>query len=359
MQKIRMALLLLLICIALFNGCQVREKKYVIEENNYEQLIQNGTMDIPSEYPQRPINLVIPFGAGGGTDLWNRKLAGLMSNYLASEILVSNLTGGVSGAAGTAYVWNQPHEGYFISGTSETPLLIPIMTENSEQITEDWEYWIAGGSPGILCVNRHSNFYSLKQLINSAVSSPNEIKIASTNGGLWYLFANMLPFYGHIPFENSVYDGSSPAIKACIAGETEAVAASAGEAADYISTGELLPIAVFDREPYDFPNYGTIKSIADEVPAVRDYLDLRQFIGFMIPSDTPIEALDAIDEAFAFAMSTDEIRLFAEEQYSIVYNLTGEEARKMCADAQSKMSWMMEDMGMTKRSPDQIGILRP
>lgn len=311
------------------------------------------------QYPSRPINLIIPFGAGGGTDVWNRALAAEMEKTLGVKVLANNMAGGGPGGTGTNYVWTQPHDGYAIAGTSETPLTIPVMTKDMNQTAKDWEYYIAGGSPGLLLVNKNSGYKEFQSLIDAANLRPNQIKIACTNGGLWFLLGNLLPAYGNVPLGVATYDGSRPAITACVSGETAAVVASAGEVADFIKSGDLIPLAVMDKEGYDFPSFGKIDSVTAKVPSVDKYLPLKQFIGFMVPKDTPDNVKAKLKEAFDAAMKSEEIKKFADAQYAVVINLTGEDARNLASKAQSTMCWMLSDMGKTERSPEETGIPKP
>ena len=327
--------------------------------NNTTNNNTNNNTAPASKYPERSINLIVPFGAGGGTDTWNRALAAALEGPLGVKVLVNNMTGGGPGGTGTNYVWTAPHDGYTIAGTSETPLLIPVMTTDMDQTAKDWEYFIAGGSPGLLLVNKNSGYKDFQSLIDASKANPGSIKIASTNGGLWFILANLLNSYGEVPLGNATYDGSRPAITACVSGETVAVAASAGEVADFIKSGDLVPVANFDTSDYDFPGFGTIPAVTKLAPKVEAYLPLKQFIGFMVPVDTPADVKAKLTEAFSAAMTSDSIKKFAEEQYAVIYNLTGDEAKNLCSKAQSTMSWMLSDMGMTQRSPEAVGIPKP
>lgn len=355
LKRISIIGVMLLMSICLLVSCK---ENMPLNEKESESINPYSINNNPSSYPVRPINVIIPFDAGGDTDIWNRKLVNLIAKETGWEILTSNLAGGVSGSAGTAYVWNQPHEGYFIAGTSETPLLIPVMTETTNQLTDDWEYWIAGGSLGLLCVNNLVSYDSLNELIE-AEQRGEEVEISSTSGGLWFLLANLCSIYSEIDFDSATYAGSASAIEACIAGETTAVAASAGELAEYILKGELTPIAVFDKDTYTLEGYGEIDSIVTHIPSLEEHMNVKQFLGFMIPADTPKEVIIEIDQAFKKVMTSEELKLFAQQQYAKIYNLSGEEAREMCAEAQATMSWILEDMEMTKKSPEQVGIKRP
>ncbi|ONI43381.1 hypothetical protein AN641_10340 [Candidatus Epulonipiscioides gigas] len=68
-------------------------------------------------YPARPINAVVPFGAGGGTDVWGRALMDGMSKAFGTTITVTNVTGGSVGSTGVNQVWSAKHDGYTIACT--------------------------------------------------------------------------------------------------------------------------------------------------------------------------------------------------------------------------------------------------
>ena len=95
-----------------------------------------GAQSSELEYPVRSINNIIPFAAGGGTDVWNRALMDAMGTIMDQTIVSSNMTGGAAGSIGVQYVWDANHDGYTLCGTSETPLTIPVMT-NSELTSKD------------------------------------------------------------------------------------------------------------------------------------------------------------------------------------------------------------------------------
>ncbi len=311
------------------------------------------------KYPERPINLIVPTNPGGGIDLWNRVLAAEMEKTLGQKILVNNMPGGGPGGTGTAYVWNQPHEGYFMVGCSETSLTIPVMTSDIDQKSGDWEIFVAGGSPGLLCVNKNAGYTSMAELVAAATAKPDEIKIASSSGGLWLILANLYAKYSDVPLGNATYDGSRSAITACVSGETVAVNASLGEVIDFVKSGDLIPLAVYDTEDFNLPGFGTIEAVVKQVPEVGQFLPLKQWIGFMIPSDTPENIKIKLTEAFNAAMASDTVKQFAEDQYAVTYGLTGEEAASLGLSTQRTMCWVLYELGKTERSPEVLGISQP
>ena len=310
------------------------------------------------DYPSRAINNVIPFGAGGGTDVWNRAIMAAMGKELNTTITSSNMTGGSAGSIGVNYGWNAAHDGYTLVGTSETPLTIPVQT-GLKQTAKDWTFFIAAGSPGILCVNKKSGNKDLKSIVDSLKSNPESISIAGTQGGLWFAQAKLFEVYGNAKFKWVAYDGSGPAIKGCFSGETDAVVASAGELNEYVKSGDLIPVAVMDKKDYDFPKFGNVPAVTSVLPELEKYLPLQQFLGFMVPNDTDEAIVTKLNDVFHKAMASSEMKEFAENNVATIFDLTGEDALKMAKEQESKLCWILYEMKQTKFSPEDFSIPKP
>lgn len=310
------------------------------------------------EYPVRPIQNVIPFGAGGGTDVWNRAMMDAMGTILDQTITSNNMTGGSAGSIGVDFVWKAKHDGYTLCGTSETPLTIPIMT-GLKQTSKDWEYFIAAGSPGVLCVNKESQHKTLADVLAALKEKPRSVSIAGTTGGLWFALAKLFDSYADVPFKWLPYDGSGPAIKGCVSGEADCVVASAGEVKDFVRSGDLVPIAVMEPEDWEFPEFGPAKSVTAALPQLAQYLPLNQFLGFKVPADTDPAVLAVLRDTFSKAMATDRIKRFADDQLCVVYNLSGPAAKEMAQKIESRLCWVLYDMGQATFSPADFGIAKP
>ena len=309
------------------------------------------------DYPVRSINNIIPFGAGGGTDVWNRALMDSMGSIMNQTIVSSNMTGGSAGSIGVQYVWDAAHDGYTLCGTSETPLTIPVMT-NSELTSKDWKFFIAAGSPGVLCINKGAGMTTLEEVV-AAAQGDGDVSIAGTTGGLWFALAKLFDSYGNVPFKWIAYDGSSTAIKGCVSNEADLVVASAGEVVEYVRSGDLIPLCVMDTADWEFPDYGSIPAVTSVVPELEAYLPLSQFLGFMVPADTDAAVVSYLEDVFHEAMQSDKIQQFAQEQVCQIYDLTGDEASEFAAQLESKLCWVLYDMGQTTYSPEDFGIPKP
>ncbi len=317
-------------------------------------------------YPERDITCIIPFGQGGGTDVWARKVMEGMSRELKVNVTPTNVTGGSAGSIGTQQVWTSAHDGYVLAATSETPLTIPVTTPIT-QTAKDWEYFIAGGSPGLLCVNAKKaadlDIGSLDKL--AAYGDKAQLKIAGTTGGLWFALASLVSdkAYGNWPFTWVSYSGSGPAILACVGGvDADLVVASAGEVKDYIRSGQLVPIAHMSTESYTFTGGASpieIPAVTKSIPSIAKYLPLQQWLGFMVPADTPAPVKAKLTAAFQATMNSPDMKQFAVDQCAVIFNKTGAESKAMAQKSESNLCWILGDLGKTTFSPAERGIPRP
>ncbi len=310
-----------------------------------------------AEYPSRDITYVIPFAAGGGVDVWGRQLAAGMAEYMGVNVTPSNVTGGSSGSTGVQSAWDAAHDGYTLCGTSETPTTIPVMTP-FEQTTDDYEYFIAGGCPGLVCINadfaKANGISTMQDLID--YNDKASLNIAGTTGGLWYALSELLNHedYGDLGFTFVPYDGSATAIAAAAGGiDAQLVAASSGEVAQYIEAGSLIALANMATEAS-----GSIPSICDYLPELEEYLPIQQWLGFMVPADTDAEVLAALEEAFLATVNSASFAEFADAQAADIFALTGDEAKAFAQTSESKLCWLLYDLGAATYSPADSGIER-
>ena len=122
----------------------------------------------------RPVTLVCAYSAGGGTDQVNRGLAEGMKEFLGVQVNVINMTGAGGGVA-MDYVWQKPRDGLNILGISETGLFVPANAAHTTT-AKDWQWFWAGGSPGVVLVPENSKYKTIKELIDDAKARPGQVK---------------------------------------------------------------------------------------------------------------------------------------------------------------------------------------
>lgn len=241
-------------------------------------------------YPDRPITMIVPFTAGGGSDLVARVLQPEMSKSLGQQVLVVNRDG-AAGTIGTAAVAHAAPDGYVIGLVASAPLIsqphlrkLPYSLDSFEPVCQAFD-----GGPHILMVAQSSPFKSMKELLEYARANPGKLTYGSSGpGSLPHLaMADLVKTAGvdivHVP-----YKGSGGAAQALLGGHISTLAEQANIAASY----GLRGLAVFDDTRY---------AALAEVPTMKELGiatgSLVQFGSIVAPKGTPAAVLGRLEKA--------------------------------------------------------------
>lgn len=320
----------------------------------------NGAADtgMGSDYPARDITTVVVWGAGGGTDVCNRTVMAVMNDILPVNVNVINKTGGAAGSVGMTYGYSAAHDGYTITGLSESNVTAGVKGAWSNRFNV-WDTFIIGGSPDVLSVTPDSPYNSIEELVEAAKADPGSIRAgASGSGSIHHL--NLLAFENGSDAELNFipYDGSAPAQNAAMTGEITVIITSVAEQAELIRGGKLKPLGMMTPDSFDLD--GTvIPSAFDAYPDLSNYLPLAQSIGFAIPADVPQEVKDVLYAAFDEAMASDEVKTFGQEKYYILSGKRGAEANAVFAALESNFAWTLWELGAADVNPEDLNIPKP
>ena len=312
-----------------------------------------------ADFPKQNITLAVVWGAGGGTDTCNRIIAAEMQKFLGVNINVINKTGGVGGSVGMMYGYSRPHDGYTLTGLSESNVTAGVQGGWDKNFNV-WDVFIVGGSPDIISVTPNSPYQSLKDLIEAAKSNPGSIKAgASAAGSIHHLNLLALENGSGAKFNFIPYNGSAPSQNAAMAGEVSVVVTSLAEQQQLLRGGKLRPLAMLIPEPFEVEGLGKIPSSFDSYPGLSKYLPISQAIGFAIPADVPEDRKAVLVDAFNKAMATDKVKSWAKENYYLLSGKTGAESRKVFDALQSNFAWTLWELKAAKVDPASLGIPKP
>jgi tripartite-type tricarboxylate transporter receptor subunit TctC len=321
-------------------------------------LFAEGSRENSNKYPVRPINVIVHSSAGGGSDIWARKVSALMEKELGVKMIVSNKGGGNGGIAAN-YVWNQAHDGYTLLGASETAMTYVVIGAFDKNALS-WDWLISGGSPGVIVVLNSSPFKTFQDLVTTAKAKPDTVKVGNSGiGKLWHLKVDMICKYADVPLKHSPYNGSAPAIVALLSKEVDAVSCSAGEAAQYIESGEVRPLVMTENHSFTFKKAGVVPAVTGLFPELSQYLPMSQFLCLVYPNDVPQDVKSTLENAFKKIMDSKDMKDFITEQLSATYGLSGSQSRDMAAAMERNFSWFTYDLGLAKADPLKAGITRP
>lgn len=308
-------------------------------------------------WPERSINIVVYSSAGGSTDLANRAIAEGMKATLNTEVTALNMPGALGGTA-VNYVWNQGHDGYRLVGLSEGALGHSVLGLHSST-AKDWEYFMVGGTPGIISVNANSPYKTFQDLLDAVQKQPNEFTIAtSVPGSVWNVQWLNTKRVGGFETRFVPYPGSFPSQTAALSGEVDIVWTGLGEQSEFLKSGNLRALAVFDETPVEFAGEN-IPPITDFLPDLKDVMPIKQFVGFAAPSDTPKKVLEKLNKAFQQGMKSAAVKQFSEAKYFSLIGLSGEEAKQVALTQEKTVAWTLWDAGIAKVNPAELGIETP
>lgn len=258
-----------------------------------------------AQYPERDIRVVVPWGAGGGTDAIARKLTEIAEGEIGGTMYVENIEGGVS-ATGISQVMRAPADGYTIGVlTYDSVVTIPwqgllpsYQLENLKLVAR------VTSEPDALVIDADSEYDSLEQLIAAAKESPESIRIGIQNlGGRTHLALLQLQDLSDTQFQVISYPGGAgPQKEAILSGEVVGAVTSLGDFSNLLQDGTVEGLAEFSSAPN--PTY-------PDVPLAKDHgvdLEIGSFIVLAVPAGTPDDVVAKIEAAYQAAYDSQEFQ---------------------------------------------------
>ncbi|MGJ8609701.1 MAG: Bug family tripartite tricarboxylate transporter substrate binding protein [Octadecabacter sp.] len=247
-----------------------------------------------AEYPEKPVTLVIPLGAGGSHDLNARIITSVIPSYLGQAMIV-RLTPGASGQKGTQEVANSPADGY-------TLLFSHNYLDMLQQYVDDLPYDPMGDfipiarvnyAPASIIVRADSPFQTFQELVDYAGEHPGELSIGhSGNWGAFFVPAAQIMQELELNMNLVPYQGGGPAMQALLSGDSDFSMAFPSAIKPLLDSGDIRVLASAGEE-----------RIFDDVPTLSE-VGVEGDIGYMhrfilAPAGTPPEAVEKLSEAFA------------------------------------------------------------
>ena len=314
-------------------------------------------------YPTRDINIVVPWGAGGGTDLTMRALADQMQGVLGVNMPVLNMPG-AGGAMGLQDVFDSPRDGYRILGTSMSSLATIQIMGLSEVSYTEWLAWNATFSPNTVAVRADSPFQTLGDLIAAMAANPGSVTMGTGGAGTsGHVGGLVIAELAGVTFNHIPYAGGNPAIIATLGGEVEFNTQTLSEMIDHVRSGSLRALATLSDQVVEVVGVNgeiiSIPSAADYIAELAEWLPLGGSIGFMVPADTPDYIVSALNDAYNYAVQTDAFHVFAEDRGMIVVGMNTDQTAEYLANVARRVGWTVWDAGVAPVSPETLGIPRP
>lgn len=285
-------------------------------------------------YPAgKQVTIVVPYSAGGASDMTARIFASELEKSLGTTILVTNVTG-ASGAVGLEKVRSSKADGYTIGymPVESTMLRALGFTDLS---TDDYRFIARAMTiPAAITVKADSPWQTFDDFITYAKQNPGEIQIGNSGtGSIWQIAAVTVEKETGVSFTHVPFDGAAPAVAALLGGNIQAVGVSPSEVKTSVDSGDLRVLAVLAEDH------------SSVVPAVKTAEEMGVDVviqgwgGFAVPKDTPDEVVAILEAAAKTAINTDAMKkLLATKGFEHSY-LSGSE---MDAKAAAELEYFSE-----------------
>jgi tripartite-type tricarboxylate transporter receptor subunit TctC len=296
-------------------------------------------------WPTKPITLLNPFPAGGGTDTFARPLAAQLSEQLGVQVLIDN-RGGAGGTVGASVAAKAAPDGYnwFIGASHHT--IAPSMYKNLDYDIEKSFIPVAliANPPQVLVVNPQKvSARDLKQFVELMKKNPGKYNFASAGSGTVHHLAGELfkiqtgTFITHIP-----YRGAGPAMNDLLAGQVDLEFDGLGTSAQQINGGKLVAIAVASpKRSAAIPNVPTF------MEAGLPNYEVSTWYAMFAPKGTPKPIVDKMIAEVEKALNTPKLKAIWASNGSDTPNLYGEAFGKLVSSDVKRWAGVVKKSGAT------------
>jgi len=298
-----------------------------------------------ADYPKRPITLICPWGAGGGTDAVSRIIATLLKKDLGVPVNVVNRTGG-SGAVGHTAMATAKPDGYTIGMPTVEITMMHWMGLTQVTYEDLTPVAMVNFDPAGINVLADSDWKTYKDLENYVRNNPGKLKDSGTGqGGIWHLaMAGWMNAIGLTPeaIKWIPSKGAAPALQDLMAHGIDMSTCSLPEAATLIDAGRVRPLAIMAsaKDP-KFPEVPTLKELGIDWTC-------GAWRGIAAPKGTPAEIVAVLEKAIEKVVKSDEFIKFMKNRGFGIYWLNSADFAKAIAKADEDNGKIMKAAGIVK-----------
>jgi tripartite-type tricarboxylate transporter receptor subunit TctC len=307
--------------------------------------------------PTRPINLIVPWAAGGSTDQATRVAAAEMEKALGQTIVIVNQPG-ASGAIGTKSAMDAAKDGYTWTAGAAQDLGAYQTLGSVNTSIKDWHLFLSVANIQVIGVNPQRPWKNAKELLDDMKARPGQISVATA--GVTSAAHNAMDFITKatgVKYKEVSYDGGNPAVVATVSGEADMTTQLAVEQADMIRGKRLRPLAAVSDKPLELEGYGTIPPLSATVPG---FTAPPNYFGIFIPKGVPDEVVKTVEKIWTENIAKSEaLKKYATSRGALFLPLSGEAAQKAVFPAVQANAWNLFSAGKAKVSPDTVGIPKP
>jgi len=307
--------------------------------------------------PAKPINLIVPWAAGGSTDQITRVTAAELEKVLGQKIIIVNQPG-ASGSIGTKNAWDAPKDGYTWAAGAAQDLGAYQALGMLDVPASNWHLFLSVANIAVVGVGAGTPYQNMGQLLDAMKARPGEVKVATagvTSGG--HNAMEAISRATGVKYRHVTYDGGNPAVVATVSGETDLTTQLAVEQAEMIRGKRIRPLATVSDRAIELEGYGTIEPISKTIPGFKAPAN---YFGIFIPKGVPAEVVATVQKIWTDNIAKNvAIKAYATNKGALFAPVAGDAALAAAMPAIQANAWLLHSTGKTKVAPDTVGIAKP
>lgn len=296
-------------------------------------------------YPNKPIRLIVPFAAGGTTDIIARMIAEPLAKELGQAVVVENRGGG-GGAPGATELARAAPDGYTLGmATVSTMAVNPACNAKLPYKSPDDFAMITNlvGVPNVVAVNPGKiAAKDMAEFVAYLKANPGRLSYASSGTcGIGHMMGELFKassgtFMVHIP-----YRGAGPALNDVLAGQVEVLFDNIPSSLPHFQSGKLRPLAV--AAPNRLPQLPNVPTFAElKMPSVNDQV----WYGLLAPAKTPDDIIKRLHAATLKVLAQPDVRNRLLQQTAVPIGNSPEEFRRQIISERDKMIDLVKRQGI-------------
>ena len=282
-----------------------------------------GTSALAQAYPTKPVTIIVPFAAGGTTDILARIIGQALTAELGQSVVVDNRAGAGGNIGGQAAAKATPDGHTLFMGTVGTHAINASLYKKMpfDPVKDFAPLTRVANVPNLLVANPAQPYKSVKDLIAYAKANPGKVNFGSSgNGSSIHLSGELFKSLAKVDMQHVPYKGSAPAVTDLLGNQIGIMFDNMPSAIQHVRSGKLVPLAVTTakRSP-ELPNVPTIAEAG--VPGY----EATSWFGMFAPAGTPAPVLAKLNAAIVKVLAQPDVKKKINEQGAEVYSETPEQ----------------------------------
>lgn len=306
------------------------------------------TLEKPADFPERPLTIIVPYGAGGGSDQLSRAMAAALEKVVGVGVQVVNKPGG-GGMAAVPDFMATPADGYTLLESIDDAVTNYASGKLKENPADDWE-------PLAMAQITFSQLYvrpddarlsDWKSFLDYAKENPGSVKIANVGNVGSMERVNMTNLEAALGFKTNqiAFDKPAERYAALIGGHVDALFEQPGDVRAFVEAGKMKPIlTLYDERPAAFADVPTHREVG------ADFDPLLRFRGFWVRPEVPADRRAYLEAALREAWGSESFQAFNTKKYMHLIDSyrDGAASKAMISKTADTYKKIYKDIGITQ-----------